>query len=55
MHRHHSVPDCDGSVLWNSCGTDGRLPEGIAPILSRKDAADRPSDTFTSPFEYGKY
>lgn len=46
------APDCDGSVLWNSCGVDWPL-EG-EPTLSDKDVQAVPFDQFESPFEWGE-
>lgn len=44
------APDCDGSVLWSSCGIDWPL-NGLAPVLSDKDRIAQPFSTFVSPFE----
>ncbi len=44
------APDCDGAVLWDSCGIDWAI-EGT-PALSAKDAAAIPFDAFDSPFEW---
>lgn len=43
-------PECDGSVLWDSCGVDWGL-DG-APKLSGKDAEAIPFADFDSPFEW---
>lgn len=42
--------DCDGAVLWNSCGVDWGLND--APKLSGKDAAAPALADFDSPFEW---
>ncbi|SIO59807.1 dTDP-4-dehydrorhamnose 3,5-epimerase [Rhodovulum sp. ES.010] len=44
------APDCDGAVLWSSCGIDWPL-EG-APVLSARDAAAGPLSGFDSPFDW---
>jgi dTDP-4-dehydrorhamnose 3,5-epimerase len=44
------APDCDGSVLWSSCGID--WPFSGEPVLSAKDAAATPFATFDSPFTW---
>jgi dTDP-4-dehydrorhamnose 3,5-epimerase len=44
------APDCDGSVLWSSCGID--WPFRGDPVLSAKDAAAVPFDRFDSPFTW---
>ncbi|MFN4156377.1 MAG: dTDP-4-dehydrorhamnose 3,5-epimerase [Paracoccaceae bacterium] len=44
------APDCDGAVLWNSCGIDWPLP-GTEPVLSDKDRAAQPFADFDSPFD----
>jgi len=44
------APDCDGSVLWSSCGID--WPFRGEPVLSAKDAAARPLREFDSPFTW---
>ena len=44
------APDCDGSVLWSSCGID--WPFRGDPVLSAKDAAARPFADFVSPFTW---
>jgi|TARA_B110000879_G_scaffold166981_1_gene215858 dTDP-4-dehydrorhamnose 3,5-epimerase len=44
------APHCDGSVLWDSLDIDWPLPNGISPMLSAKDEAAQPFDTFDSPF-----
>lgn len=48
----HYAPECDGAVLWDSCGIDWPL-DGIAPILSDKDRAAPPLAEFDSPFTHG--
>ena len=45
------APDCDGAVAWGSCGIDWPL-DGVAPILSEKDANAPALADFTSPFTY---
>ncbi len=45
------APDCDGAVAWDSCGVDWPL-NGIAPVLSDKDAKAQPFDAFDSPFTF---
>lgn len=42
--------DCDGVVHWDSCGIDWEI-DG-APVVSDKDAAAPPFDTFQSPFDW---
>jgi len=42
------APECDGAVLWSSCGID--WPFEGAPVLSAKDAAAIPFARFDSPF-----
>lgn len=44
------APDCDGAVLWNSCGID--WPQQVTPVLSDKDAAAISFDRFDSPFVF---
>lgn len=44
----HYAPDCDGAVLWSSCGIDWPLKG--APVLSAKDAAAPALADFDSPF-----
>ncbi len=44
------APDADGAVRWDSCGIDWKLG-GTTPILSDKDAAAPPFDSFESPFD----
>jgi dTDP-4-dehydrorhamnose 3,5-epimerase len=44
------APDCDGSVLWSSCGID--WPFRGEPVLSAKDAAATPFAAFESPFTW---
>lgn len=44
------APECDGAVLWSSCGIDWGLAG--APVLSAKDAAAVPFDSFESPFTW---
>lgn len=46
----HYAPECDGAVLWSSCGIDWGLAG--APVLSAKDAAAVPFDSFESPFTW---
>lgn len=46
----HYAPECDGAVLWSSCGIDWGLTG--APVLSAKDAAATPFDAFDSPFAW---
>ncbi|MDU8913998.1 dTDP-4-dehydrorhamnose 3,5-epimerase [Aestuariicoccus sp. MJ-SS9] len=42
------TPECDGAVLWSSCGIDWGLTGD--PVLSDKDAAAPPLADFDSPF-----
>lgn len=42
------APDCDGAVKWDSCGIDWGLTG--QPVLSDKDAAAPPLDSFDTPF-----
>lgn len=42
------APECDGAVVWDSCGIDWGLSS--APVLSEKDAAAPPLADFDSPF-----
>lgn len=42
------APECDGAVLWSSCGIDWPLQGD--PVLSEKDANAVPLATFDSPF-----
>ena len=42
--------DCEGVVHWDSCGIDWEI-DG-APVVSDKDAAAPPFDTFQSPFDW---
>lgn len=42
------APDCDGAVLWSSCGIDWGLTGD--PVLSGKDAAAPAFAEFDSPF-----
>lgn len=44
------APDCDGAVLWSSCGID--WPFRGDPILSAKDATAVPFARFESPFTW---
>ena len=44
------APECDGAVRWDSCGIDWPMPEGIAPVLSAKDAEAQAFGTFDTPF-----
>lgn len=44
------APDCDGAVLWSSCGIDWGLTGD--PVLSDKDAAAAPLAAFDSPFAW---
>ncbi|MFN4129253.1 MAG: dTDP-4-dehydrorhamnose 3,5-epimerase [Paracoccaceae bacterium] len=46
------APDCDGAVLWSSCGIDWPLPVAV-PILSDKDRAAQPFADFDTPFDIG--
>ena len=46
----HYTPECDGAVLWSSCGIDWL--DVPAPVLSDKDAAAQSFDQFDSPFQY---
>lgn len=43
------APECDGAVRWDSCGIDWPL-NGLSPVLSDKDRAAQPFDSFVSPF-----
>lgn len=43
------APEADGAVRWDTCGIDWKL-DGIAPILSDKDAAAQSLADFDSPF-----
>ena len=45
------APDCDGAVLWSSCGVDWGLPEEAA-ILSDKDRKAPALADFDSPFTW---
>ncbi|MFN7052537.1 MAG: dTDP-4-dehydrorhamnose 3,5-epimerase [Gemmobacter sp.] len=42
-------PECDGAVLWSSCGIDWPL-HGSAPVLSDKDRTAPAFAGFESPF-----
>ena len=44
------APECDGSVLWSSCGID--WPFESEPLLSDKDRKAVAFADFTSPFTY---
>lgn len=44
------APDCDGAVLWSSCGIDWPMPVA-APVLSDKDRAAQPFADFDTPFK----
>lgn len=44
------APDCDGAVLWSSCGIDWELTGD--PVLSAKDAGAVTLDAFDSPFTW---
>lgn len=44
------APDCDGAVLWSSCGIDWGLTGD--PVLSAKDAGAVTLDAFDSPFTW---
>ncbi|WP_273691000.1 dTDP-4-dehydrorhamnose 3,5-epimerase [Ketogulonicigenium vulgare] len=44
------APDCDGAVLWDSCGIEWPL-EG-EPLLSDKDLRAVPLADFDSPFDF---
>lgn len=46
----HYAPDCDGAVLWSSCGILWGLTGD--PVLSAKDAGATPFDAFDSPFTW---
>lgn len=46
------APECDGSVLWSSCGIDWPLPVAV-PILSDKDRVAQRFADFDSPFGAG--
>ncbi|MDO9526942.1 MAG: dTDP-4-dehydrorhamnose 3,5-epimerase [Gemmobacter sp.] len=46
------APDCDGAVLWSSCGIDWPLP-GRDPVLSDKDREAQPFADFETPFVAG--
>ncbi|RGP35322.1 dTDP-4-dehydrorhamnose 3,5-epimerase [Pseudotabrizicola alkalilacus] len=46
------APDCDGAVLWDSCGIDWPLPVA-QPVLSDKDRAAQPFAAFDTPFDTG--
>ena len=46
------VPDCEGSVRWDSCGID--WPFSVDPIISDKDAKAPKLSDFVSPFIYGE-
>lgn len=51
------APDCDGSVMWNSCGIvwpEGCFDTALGPVLSDKDRKAEPFATFRSPFVYGE-
>lgn len=43
------APECDGAVRWDSCGIDWPL-NGLSPVLSDKDRAAQPFDSFVSLF-----
>ena len=43
------APECDGAVLWDSCGIDWGM-DGTAPVLSDKDAKAPTLAEFDSPF-----
>ena len=42
--------DCDGAVLWDSCGVDWGLTDD--PVLSAKDMSAPTLTDFDSPFEW---
>lgn len=44
------APECDGGVLWSSCGID--WPFTGEPLLSDKDRKAAPLADFTSPFSF---
>lgn len=44
------APECDGGVLWSSCGID--WPFTGEPLLSDKDRKAVPLADFTSPFSF---
>lgn len=46
------APQCDGGIRWDSVGFDWRLPAGVTPELSPKDAKLPTLAEFDSPFEY---
>lgn len=48
------APACDGGIRWDdpALGIDWRLPAGVAPVLSPKDAALPLLAEFDSPFAY---
>ena len=46
----HYSTECDGAVLWNSCGVDWGL--AVDPVLSEKDAEAIPFASFASPFSW---
>lgn len=43
--------DCDGAVLWDSCGIDWGLGD-MTPLLSDKDNAAPPLAAFDTPFRW---
>lgn len=47
----HYAPDCDGAVLWDSCGIDWPIA-GLTPEISEKDAKAPAFADFTSPFSF---
>ena len=46
------APETEGAVRWDSCGID--WPLNGDPILSDKDAAAPPLQSFESPYLYGE-
>ncbi|MEY8120382.1 dTDP-4-dehydrorhamnose 3,5-epimerase [Falsihalocynthiibacter sp. BN13B15] len=44
------VPDCDGSVRWNSCGVAWPIDTAV-PVLSEKDTTAQEFVSFDSPFD----
>ncbi|MGO4910228.1 dTDP-4-dehydrorhamnose 3,5-epimerase [Pseudorhodobacter sp. W20_MBD10_FR17] len=45
----HYAPECDGAVRWDSCGIEWPL-NGIAPVISDKDAKAQIFTDFVTPF-----
>ena len=48
---NYYAPDCDGAVLWNSCGIDWGMGD-TAAVLSEKDTIAPELGDFVSPFTY---